>query len=112
MMSGWRNSIAPAVMGAVLLFGASLLIRAAVDPSCSPRQAEHARRLQQSEQTLLRLSSLTRHEQCLFYRERAALTAEQIKPGDRCFGPGRNGDALKRQTEARLYRKLADSCAL
>lgn len=111
-MSGWRNYIAPAVTGAVLLFGASLLFGTAIDPSCAPRQAEHSRRMQQSEQALLRLSSLTPREQCVFYRERAALIAEQIKPGDRCFGPGRNGDALKRQTEARLYRGLAEGCAL
>lgn len=111
-MSGWRDYVAPVLMGTVLLFGASMLIRISVDPSCAPRQAEHTRRMQQSDQALLRLSSLTRREQCLFYGERAALFAEQIKPGDRCFGGGRNGEALKRQTEARLYRQLAEGCTL
>ncbi len=111
-MSGWRNYVAPVLMGTVLLFGASMLVSVAIDPSCAPRQAEHSRRMQQSEQTLLRLSSLPRNQQCMFYRERAALIAEQIRPGDRCFGPGRNGEALRRQTEARLYKDLAESCTL
>jgi hypothetical protein len=109
-MTSIGRYVAPLLLGAVLLFLLYQWPRTAIDPECGPLQARHSREMHLSDQTLQRLSSLSPTDQCLFYRERASLLSQQVRPGARCFGPGRNGDALKRQTEARLYQRLAETC--
>jgi len=65
----------------VLLLFFGLLLRSSLDPACSSIRADHDRRMSQSEALLAGLSSLSIRDRCDFYRERAALFADKVRPG-------------------------------
>ncbi|WJR67644.1 hypothetical protein QTA58_02445 [Neorhizobium sp. CSC1952] len=111
-MSRVRARVAPVLLGAVLLLFFGLLLRSSLDPACSSIRADHDRRMSQSEALLARLSSLSIRDRCDFYRERAALFADKVRPGQACISPGRGPDANRVRTEARLYGDLAQGCSL
>lgn len=107
-----RHYVAPVLFGAALLFFLGLMFRNSLDPTCLAFRADHESRMSRSNDLLLRASTLTAKEQCAFHRERAALLAEQLRPGQACLTPARGSDATRLQTEARLHAEQAQNCAL
>ncbi|MBW6421253.1 hypothetical protein KX729_07350 [Rhizobium sp. XQZ8] len=105
-----RNYLTPVLLGAALLFFVGLMFRNSLDPACLTLRAEHDDRMSRSNALLLRVSTLTSGEQCAFHQERAALLAEELRPGQACFTPARGADANRLQTEARLHADLAQGC--
>jgi hypothetical protein len=110
-MSRLDQIVAPALLGAALLFVGGFWLRDVFDTSCVATRANHDRRMQQSDRTLSGLSALTPKDQCFFYRERVALFAEQVKPGTRCIHPGCPAERMRIEAEARLYGDLAQRCS-